>query len=119
MEDTWLYNVLTIQGLIPIRIFGSCIVVLPPPPPPPPHTQFHMGNCAEDTAKKYDVSRLEQDEYAKRSYANSARATESGVLGREIVPVSVPQKKGKPDVIVKHDEEYLRYVSVASSVVEF
>ena len=71
--------------------------------------QFHMGNCAEDTAKKYDISRLEQDEYAKRSYMNSARASEDGTLSREIVSVSVPQKKGKPDVVVKNDEEYLRY----------
>lgn len=70
--------------------------------------QFHMGHCAEDTAKKYDISRLEQDEYAKRSYANSARASEDGTLSREIVSVAVPQKKGKPDIFVKHDEEYLR-----------
>ena len=73
-------------------------------------SQFHMGNCAEDTAKKYDISRLEQDEYAKRSYMNSARASEDGTLSREIVSVSVPQKKGKPDIVVKHDEEYLKYV---------
>lgn len=45
-----------------------------------------------------------------RSYENSQRATEEGVLGREIVPVSVPQKKGKPDVVVKHDEEFSRYL---------
>ena len=44
-----------------------------------------------------------------RSYENSQRATEEGVLGREIVPVSVPQKKGKPDIVVKHDEEFSRY----------
>ena len=69
-----------------------------------------MGNCAEDTAKKYDISRVEQDEYAKRSYMSSARASEDGTLSREIVSVSVPQKKGKPDVVVKHDEEYLRYM---------
>ena len=68
-----------------------------------------MGNCAEDTAKKYEISRLEQDEYAKRSYMNSARASEDGTLSREIISVSIPQKKGKPDVVVKHDEEYLRY----------
>ena len=67
-----------------------------------------MGNCAEDTAEKYEISRLDQDEYAKRSYMSSAKASESGVLAREIVPVSVPQRKGKPDVVVKHDEEYLR-----------
>ena len=73
-------------------------------------SQFHMGNCAEDTAKKYDISRVEQDEYAKRSYMSSARASEDGTLSREIVSVSVPQKKGKPDVVVKQDEEYLRYM---------
>ena len=71
-------------------------------------TQFHMGNCAEDTAKKYDISRAEQDEYAQRSYTNSSRATEEGVLSKEIVPVAVPQKKGKPDVVVKVDEEFSR-----------
>lgn len=71
-------------------------------------SQFHMGICAEDTAEKYEISRLDQDEYAKRSYRNSAQASENGVLDREIVPVSVPQRKGKPDVVVKHDEEYLR-----------
>ena len=43
-----------------------------------------------------------------RSYENSQRATEDGTLGREIVPVSVPQRKGKPDIVVKHDEEFTR-----------
>ena len=47
-----------------------------------------------------------------RSYENSQRATEDGTLGREIVPVSVPQKKGKPDIVVKQDEEFSRYNSV-------
>lgn len=76
-----------------------------------PAFQFHMGMCAEDTAEKYDISRLEQDEYAKRSYMNAARASENGTLAREIIPVTVPQKKGKQDIVVKHDEEYLRYSS--------
>ena len=72
------------------------------------HMQFRVGNCAEDTAKKYDISRTEQDEYAKRSYTNTARASEDGTLSREIVTVPVPQKKGKADVIVRHDEEYTK-----------
>ena len=68
-----------------------------------------MGNCAEDTAKKYEVSREEQDEYARASYTRSAQASEDGTLGREIVTVSVPSgKKGKPDTVVKHDEEFSR-----------
>ena len=66
-----------------------------------------MGNCAEDTAKKYEISREEQDEYARLSYTRSATAAETGILDREIVPVSVPAaKKGKPDVVVKQDEEF-------------
>lgn len=67
-----------------------------------------MGNCAEDTASKHDITREEQDAYARRSYTATAKASESGVLAKEIVPVTIPQRKGKPDVIVKHDEEYLR-----------
>ena len=72
------------------------------------HTQFHMGNCAEDTAKKHDISRSQQDEYAQQSYLNSAHATESGILAKEMVSVAIPQKKGKPDVVVKIDEEFSR-----------
>ena len=72
------------------------------------YNNIHMGGCAEDTASKYDISRLEQDEYAKRSYQLAAKASESGLLSKEIVPVAIPQKKGKPDVLVEHDEEYLK-----------
>ena len=72
------------------------------------YNQIHMGLCGEDTAEKYGISRLEQDEYAKRSYRLAAQASESGILAKEIVPVSVPQRKGKPDLLVENDEEYLR-----------
>ena len=72
------------------------------------YNNIHMGGCAEDTAMKYSISRLEQDEYAKRSYQLSAHASESGLLSKEIVSVKIPQKKGKPDIIVENDEEYLR-----------
>lgn len=72
------------------------------------YNQIHMGMCAEDTAEKYEISRLEQDEYAKRSYQLSAQASENGLLAKEIVPVSVQQRKGKPDLLVENDEEYLR-----------
>lgn len=72
------------------------------------YNNIHMGGCAEDTAAKYDVSRQEQDEYARCSYQLAAQATESGILAKEIVPVSVPQRKGKPDIVVERDEEYSR-----------
>ena len=68
-----------------------------------------MGNCAEDTAKKYEISREEQDEYARLSYTRSADSTQDGTLAREIVPVQVPAgKKGKPDLVVKQDEEFTK-----------
>ena len=72
------------------------------------YNNIHMGGCAESTAAKFDISRLEQDDYAKRSYLLAAQASESGLLSKEIVPVSIPQKRGKPDIIVQHDEEYMK-----------
>lgn len=67
-----------------------------------------MGNCAESVAKKYNISRQDQDEYAIISYKRSAQAFESGVMKQEIVPITIPGKKGKPDIIVNEDEEYKR-----------
>jgi len=64
-----------------------------------------MGICADATAEKYDISREEQDRYAIQSYQRSAAATESGAMKEEIVPVSVPQRKGDP-LIITEDEEF-------------
>ncbi|XP_007541023.1 acetyl-CoA acetyltransferase, mitochondrial isoform X1 [Poecilia latipinna] len=71
------------------------------------YNKFHMGNCAENTAKQCKISREEQDAYAISSYSRSKAAHESGVLAKEIVPVSIPQR-GKPDVVVSEDEEWRR-----------
>ncbi|XP_009989625.1 PREDICTED: acetyl-CoA acetyltransferase, mitochondrial [Tauraco erythrolophus] len=71
------------------------------------YNHIHMGNCAENTAKKFTISREEQDTYAIGSYTKSKEAWDSGVLNNEIVPVTI-SKKGKPDVEVKEDEEYKR-----------
>lgn len=72
------------------------------------YNKFHMGNCAENTAKKMGISRAEQDEFAIGSYQRSANAWLQNAFETEIVPVSIPQKKGKPDVVVSEDEEYKR-----------
>lgn len=53
-----------------------------------------MGNCAENTAKKCNISRQAQDDYAISSYKRSEEAYASGAISEELVPVSVPQKKG-------------------------
>lgn len=70
------------------------------------YNKFHMGNCAENTAKKLNISRQQQDEFAINSYKRSAEAYKNNAFGSEIVPVSVPQKKGKQPLIINEDEEY-------------
>ena len=67
-----------------------------------------MGNCAENTAKKLGISREQQDEYAINSYKRSVTAYEQNIFKDELVPVKVPQKKNKPDLIFEADEEYKR-----------
>ncbi|KAK7892364.1 Acetyl-CoA acetyltransferase erg10A, mitochondrial [Exophiala xenobiotica] len=68
------------------------------------YNQFHMGNCAENTAQKYNVSRQAQDEYAIRSFERAQAAWKEGKFDDEIVPVTVKSKKG--DVVIKEDEGY-------------
>lgn len=67
--------------------------------------QVAMGTFADATAVKHDISREEQDAFAIESYTRSAVAWESGIMQNEIVPVSVPQRRGE-DKIVAEDEEY-------------
>jgi acetyl-CoA C-acetyltransferase len=65
--------------------------------------RYHMGITAENVAEKFGVSRQEQDELAFRSQQNAGRAIKEGRFKDEIVPVSIPQKKGNP-VVFDTDE---------------
>ena len=67
--------------------------------------QVAMGTYADATATKHQISRAEQDAFAIESYRRSAAAWESGVMQNEIVPVSVPQRRGE-DKQITEDEEY-------------
>ena len=67
--------------------------------------QVAMGTYADATATKYHISRADQDAFAIESYRRSAAAWESGVMQNEIVPVSVPQRRGE-DKKITEDEEY-------------
>lgn len=69
------------------------------------YQNYHMGNAAELCAREKNISREEQDAYAIESYKRSAAAHDAGYLKDEIVPVSIPQRKGDP-VLVTSDEEY-------------
>ncbi len=57
---------------------------------------FHMGISNDLCSEKYKVSREDQDEYAALSYARSLESIKEGRFKEEIVPVSIPQKKGDP-----------------------
>jgi acetyl-CoA C-acetyltransferase len=69
------------------------------------YNKVPMGNCAELCAKEYNISREEQDNFAITSYTRAAEAWKAGRFDNEIVPVSVPQRKGDP-ILVSEDEEY-------------
>jgi len=66
----------------------------------------HMGMTAEEVAKRFSVSRADQDAFAAESQARAEKAVASGVFDREIVSVEVPQKKGAPAVVSR--DEYPR-----------
>lgn len=69
------------------------------------YNQVHMGVCAEKCAKEKNFSREEQDKFAIDSYKRSAAAWAAGKFKDEVIPVSVPQRKGDP-IIFSEDEEY-------------
>lgn len=64
---------------------------------------YHMGYTAENIAAKYGITRREQDEISLLSHQRARTAIANGTFAEEIVPVTVPQKKGEP-LIFKVDE---------------
>ncbi len=69
------------------------------------YNQYHMGVTAENVAKEHGVTREMQDALALASQQKAAAAQDAGKFSDEIVPVSLPQKKGDP--IVFDQDEYL------------
>lgn len=63
-----------------------------------------MGNAAELCAGECGISRKDQDDFAIESYKRSQAAWEKGYFSNEVIPVSIPQRKGEP-VLVSKDEE--------------
>jgi len=60
------------------------------------YNQYHMGTTAENVAKKYEISRAQQDEFAVASQNKAEAAQKAGRFKDEIVPVMIPQRKGDP-----------------------
>lgn len=69
------------------------------------YNKVHMGVCAEKCATDYSITREDQDQFAIQSYTRSAKAWSEGKFAEEVVPVSIPQRKGDP-IIFAEDEEY-------------
>jgi acetyl-CoA C-acetyltransferase len=63
-----------------------------------------MIETAENLRKAYDITREEQDQLSARSHQRAVAAHESGKFADELVPVTVPGKRGKPDTVVDRDE---------------
>ncbi|MGE3509566.1 MAG: acetyl-CoA C-acyltransferase, partial [Vicinamibacterales bacterium] len=76
--------------------------------------QQHMGLSGEVVAEHYRVDRASQDAYAAASHAKAAAATDAGWFADEILPLSIPQKKGTSVTIT--DDESIRRDSTAEAL---
>ena len=74
---------------------------------------WHMGNTGEVVAEKYSIGRDKQDEFAYNSHRKALAAMKAGYFKDEIVPVSIPQRKGDP-VLFDYDEAVREDTSVES-----
>ncbi|HEX7811539.1 MAG TPA: acetyl-CoA C-acetyltransferase [Burkholderiales bacterium] len=77
------------------------------------YNQYHMGTTAENVAKKFNVSRQEQDEFAAASQQKAEAAQKTARFKDEIVPVTIQTRKG--DVVFDSDE-YVRHGTTAESL---
>ncbi|WP_096668330.1 acetyl-CoA C-acetyltransferase [Polaromonas sp. AET17H-212] len=78
------------------------------------YNQYHMGITAENVAKKYSISREMQDELALASQTKAMAAQDAGKFKDEIVPFSIPQKKG--DAVVFAADEFINRKSSADGL---
>ena len=77
------------------------------------YNQYHMGITAENVAKKYNVSRAEQDEFALASQNKAEAAQKAGKFKEEILPLEIPSKKG---AIVFDADEYIKIGSTLDAL---
>jgi acetyl-CoA C-acetyltransferase len=78
------------------------------------YNQYHMGTTAENVAKKYEISRKEQDDFAVKSQNKAEAAQKAGRFNDEIVPVLIPQRKGDPVAFDK--DEFIKAGTTFDSV---
>jgi acetyl-CoA C-acetyltransferase len=68
-----------------------------------PYNDYHMGNAGELCSATYNITREEQDSFAKESYARAAKAWQNCWFSKEVVPVEI---SGKSPVRISEDEEF-------------
>jgi acetyl-CoA C-acetyltransferase len=78
------------------------------------YNQYHMGITAENVAKKHGITRDMQDAFALASQQKAAAAQEAGKFKDEIVPFSIPQRKGDP--IVFASDEFINKKTSAEAL---
>ena len=69
------------------------------------YNQVHMGVCADQCAEEHNITREEQDNFAIESYKRASNAWNENKFNEEIVPVTVPQRRGD-DLVISKDEEF-------------
>jgi len=77
------------------------------------YNQYHMGITAENVAKKFEISRLEQDEFALASQSKAEAAQKAGRFKDEIFALEIAQKKGS---VVFDSDEYIKYGTTLDSL---
>ncbi|MFM9435898.1 acetyl-CoA C-acetyltransferase [Janthinobacterium sp. CG_23.3] len=77
------------------------------------YNQYHMGITAENVAKKYDISRAAQDEFALQSQLKAEAAQKAGKFKDEILPLDIVGKKG---TVVFDNDEYVKAGSTLESL---
>jgi acetyl-CoA C-acetyltransferase len=78
------------------------------------YNQYHMGVTAENVAKKYAISREEQDAFAAASQQKAEAAQKAGKFKDEIIAVEVPQRKGPP--VIFDTDEYPKHGTTAEKL---
>jgi len=77
------------------------------------YNQYHMGVTAENVARKYEVSRAEQDEFALQSQLKAEAAQKEGKFKDEIIPLEIPSRKGP---VVFDTDEYPKHGSTLEAL---
>ena len=80
------------------------------------HHPWSMGETAENVAEKYQISREDQDQFAYETQVRWQEAQAAGHFNAEIVPVSIPQKKGEPKVFAVDEHPRLSTVETLATL---